>query len=52
MDDFDWTEAGVRVETEFLKETAVSISVWFYVVFVVPLTKPQYSISDRLSSRY
>jgi hypothetical protein len=42
--DFDWTEFGVMVLRGFLQETAAETSAWFYILFLIPLTKPKYSI--------
>jgi len=44
VDDFDCTEAGVRVVTGFFREAALKISAWFYILFMFPCTKIQYSI--------
>jgi len=48
VDDFDWTKVDVSVFTGFLQEAAVETSTWFYILFLVLLTKTQYSISDSL----
>jgi hypothetical protein len=46
VDDFDWNEFGVMVLTGFLQETAAETSAWFYILFLISLTKPEYSILE------
>jgi len=50
VDDFDWTEFGIMVLTGFLQETPAETSAWFYILFLISLTKPEYSITERLIS--
>ena len=38
LNDFDWSRVGICVLTCLLLQRVVKISVWFYILFVVPLT--------------
>jgi hypothetical protein len=46
LTDFDWSRVGISVLTCLLLSAAVKTYDWFYISFVFPFTKSQYSVSD------
>jgi hypothetical protein len=51
LNDFDWNQVEIVLLIRIVKQLHFKPNATIYISFVVPLTNPKYSISDRLLCR-